>query len=112
MSKVNGMLPFMGIGSEIKTYLDNSFTSLISNDIGRIAAIIAILFSALTIARALLAVLNFIFVYFIRPGKNLRKYGAWAVVTGATDGIGKAYAIELAKNGSFDIFTRTHHPRS
>uniref|UniRef100_A0A8D8XAI5 Hydroxysteroid dehydrogenase-like protein 1 n=1 Tax=Cacopsylla melanoneura TaxID=428564 RepID=A0A8D8XAI5_9HEMI len=28
---------------------------------------------------------------------NLRKYGTWAVVTGSTDGIGKAYAIELAK---------------
>ncbi|KAL1463114.1 hypothetical protein WDU94_014900 [Cyamophila willieti] len=28
---------------------------------------------------------------------NLKKYGNWAVVTGATDGIGKAYAIELAK---------------
>jgi 17beta-estradiol 17-dehydrogenase / very-long-chain 3-oxoacyl-CoA reductase len=23
---------------------------------------------------------------FLRPGKNLRKYGSWAVVTGATGG--------------------------
>lgn len=28
---------------------------------------------------------------------NLKKFGEWAVVTGATDGIGKAYATELAK---------------
>ena len=30
-------------------------------------------------------------------GKNLREYGTWAIVTGGTDGIGKALAMELAK---------------
>jgi len=35
--------------------------------------------------------------YFVRPGKNLkRSFGDWAVVTGATDGIGKAFAEQLA----------------
>lgn len=38
--------------------------------------------------------------HFLRPGKNIVKtYGKWAVVTGATDGIGKAMAFELAKKG-------------
>lgn len=36
---------------------------------------------------------------FIRGGKNLKQYGQWAVVTGATDGIGKAIAAELVKKG-------------
>lgn len=29
--------------------------------------------------------------------EDLRQYGEWAIVTGATDGIGKAYAFELAR---------------
>lgn len=32
-------------------------------------------------------------------GVNLKKFGSWAVVTGCTDGIGKAYAELLAKKG-------------
>jgi len=39
----------------------------------------------------------------LRPATDLRKYGAksggWAVVTGASDGIGKGYCIELARRG-------------
>jgi uncharacterized protein len=31
--------------------------------------------------------------------RRLRKYGAWALVTGASDGIGKAIAGQLAENG-------------
>ena len=30
---------------------------------------------------------------------DIRKFGEWALVTGSTDGIGRAYAIELAKRG-------------
>lgn len=45
---------------------------------------------------------------FLRPAKNLKKYGKWAVVTGATDGIGKAYAFAFAKKGmSVLLISRT-----
>jgi len=40
-----------------------------------------------------------IYKFFFREGKDLKRYGEWAVVTGATDGIGKAYAFELASQG-------------
>ncbi|XP_007941266.1 very-long-chain 3-oxoacyl-CoA reductase-like [Orycteropus afer afer] len=44
-----------------------------------------------------------VYVYLLpsvrRDARWLRAHGAWAVVTGATDGIGKAYAQELAKRG-------------
>ncbi|XP_055917837.1 hydroxysteroid dehydrogenase-like protein 1 [Eupeodes corollae] len=39
---------------------------------------------------------------FLDPENKLdlyKKFGSWAVVTGSTDGIGKAYARELAKKG-------------
>jgi short-subunit dehydrogenase len=32
-------------------------------------------------------------------GERLRRYGAWAIVTGASDGIGRAFAAELAAHG-------------
>jgi len=38
-----------------------------------------------------------IYRHFLRPAKNLQKYGSWAVVTGATDGIGLGLAKEIAK---------------
>ncbi|XP_063901873.1 very-long-chain 3-oxoacyl-CoA reductase-A-like [Zophobas morio] len=40
-----------------------------------------------------------IYVYFLRNPLDLTKFGKWAVVTGSTDGIGAAYATELALRG-------------
>ena len=51
---------------------------------------------------------NSTYKHFLRPAKNLRRLGKYAVVTGATDGIGKAYAFSLAKQGlSVIIISRT-----
>ncbi|KAK7369285.1 hypothetical protein VNO80_11321 [Phaseolus coccineus] len=50
--------------------------------------------------RLLLSLSASIFRTCFRSEKNLiRTYGSWALVTGATDGIGKAFACQLAQRG-------------
>lgn len=46
-----------------------------------------------------LKVVTNLYMFTLNSGINLKKYGSWAVVTGCTDGIGKAYAEKLAKKG-------------
>ncbi|KAM0822305.1 hypothetical protein ACQ4PT_071583 [Festuca glaucescens] len=50
--------------------------------------------------RAALRLALWVYAFFLRPGKPLRRrYGPWAVVTGGTDGIGRAIAFRLAASG-------------
>jgi 17beta-estradiol 17-dehydrogenase / very-long-chain 3-oxoacyl-CoA reductase len=65
------------------------------------AGLFAVAVGALVIAGLLLRLLGFIYAQLLR-GSKLSKYlrkDSWAVVTGATDGIGKAFALQLAKKG-------------
>lgn len=54
----------------------------------------------LVILRVYLWLVGFVWRYFLRPGVSPKRFGPWAAVTGATDGIGKAYCEVLAKNGA------------
>ncbi|KAK4044082.1 hypothetical protein C8A01DRAFT_12425 [Parachaetomium inaequale] len=57
---------------------------------------------ALYVARGALSFLQLFLNCFILSGTNLRKYGkkgTWAVVTGASDGLGKEFASQLAAKG-------------
>lgn len=48
----------------------------------------------------LISIFRWLYVTFLRPPKDLKKnYGSWALVTGSTDGIGKAFAFQLARKG-------------
>lgn len=54
------------------------------------------------VAYKMYELLLFVYENFLRPSctKNLKKeYGNWAIVTGCTSGIGKAYSYELARKG-------------
>jgi len=81
------------------TGADEGVRSIVATDLGLLITLIALGFLAIAVLRAVVGIVSFIFIYFLRPAKNLKFYGSWAVVTGATDGIGKAYAVELAKRG-------------
>ncbi|CEG47231.1 short-chain dehydrogenase reductase acting with nad or nadp as acceptor [Plasmopara halstedii] len=51
----------------------------------------------LVLSRLVLQLLVSFYAFFLRPAKSLKSFGQWGVVTGATDGIGKALAMELAR---------------
>ncbi|GER31329.1 very-long-chain 3-oxoacyl-CoA reductase 1 [Striga asiatica] len=61
--------------------------------------IIPISLGLLSLLKLTLSIFIWVYVNFLRPGKNLKKYGSWALVTGPTDGIGKAFAFQLARKG-------------
>ncbi|XP_030527406.1 very-long-chain 3-oxoacyl-CoA reductase 1-like [Rhodamnia argentea] len=59
----------------------------------------AALLGLISLFKNLLVFIRWLHATFLRQPKNLREYGSWAVVTGPTDGIGKALAFELASKG-------------
>ncbi|KAG0595469.1 hypothetical protein M758_UG168900 [Ceratodon purpureus] len=51
----------------------------------------------LYILRLVYLVVPWFYAYFLRPAKPLSRYGEWALITGSTDGIGRAMTVELAR---------------
>lgn len=56
-------------------------------------------FGFINLSKFLLKFIASIWAIFIRPEKDLKSYGSWAAITGSTDGIGKALALEMAARG-------------
>ncbi|KAJ1983250.1 hypothetical protein H4R33_004817 [Dimargaris cristalligena] len=76
---------------------------ILSNPPLAIAAALALIVGAVSLGKTVLSLLTLIFDIFLNPGLPLSRFGAgqghWAIVTGATDGMGKCFAIELARRG-------------
>ncbi|KAI1005149.1 Very-long-chain 3-oxoacyl-CoA reductase [Podosphaera aphanis] len=66
---------------------------------------------AIFLGTRILSYVRLLLSLFVLSGKNLRKYGpkgTYALVTGASDGLGKEYAIQLAQKGfSLLLVSRT-----
>uniref|UniRef100_A0A0R3S5A9 Estradiol 17-beta-dehydrogenase 12 n=1 Tax=Elaeophora elaphi TaxID=1147741 RepID=A0A0R3S5A9_9BILA len=72
--------------------------------------IIGWMYIIFTIYRLMLTVYNLVYPFFLAEPCDLHKLAGakWAVITGATDGIGKGYAFELARKGfSILLVSRT-----
>ncbi|KAL1756237.1 hypothetical protein FB107DRAFT_261311 [Schizophyllum commune] len=78
-----------------------------------VVAIALVALGSLSLLKVAWKTTCFLLQTFVLPGKSLKKFGAkqgaWAVVTGATDGIGKEFALQLAKAG-FNIFLVSRTP--
>lgn len=71
-------------------------------------------FSIFAVAsRAVFYVLKLLYLhyiaYYIGLTSDLKSFGGWCVITGSTDGIGKAYAFALAKKG-IDLILISRNP--
>ncbi|XP_010531438.1 PREDICTED: very-long-chain 3-oxoacyl-CoA reductase 1-like [Tarenaya hassleriana] len=74
-----------------------AFTETLKSQPIWVIALFAI--GSISVSKFIFSILRWVYIYFVRPAKNLRKYGSWAIVTGPTDGIGKAFAFQLAHKG-------------
>lgn len=82
------------VATLLLTSVSSMYAYAISKDLTHA---IGVFFCAYYLTKFAFFVLKSICVFKLLPNQNLsKKYGKWAVVTGCTDGIGKAYAIELS----------------
>ena len=92
--------------------IDQLLLSIASNKLAYYALLFSLLFGVFKLTTFTLRFASLIVDLFILPAVDFSKYGAnrgnWAVVTGASDGIGKEYALQLAKRGlSIVLVSRT-----
>lgn len=95
------------LSSLVDTVVDHSFGYLTEKKLQVFGAVVITFF----VVNALIEFITYLHTHFIRGGKDLkRRYGEWAVVTGASDGIGFAMAKEFVRKGmSVVLISRTQN---
>ncbi|KAL9241150.1 hypothetical protein vseg_015292 [Gypsophila vaccaria] len=78
--------------------MSSSSTTLLSDHMDKIIVAIYIL-GIIKVGQKTVRLTKWLWSTFLRRPKTLTNYGSWALVTGPTDGIGKALAMELAAAG-------------
>lgn len=68
---------------------------------GSALASIGLFLLALCIFKFVHTCAMFVYTQFVRGGANPRKFGEWAVVTGANSGIGESMARQFAKKSAW-----------
>ncbi|KAL6193216.1 hypothetical protein ACLB2K_034300 [Fragaria x ananassa] len=69
----------------------------------------AICIGFISVCKAFINFVRWVWIMFLRPSKNLKDYGSWAIVTGSAQGIGKVLAFELASKGlNLFLIDRNH----
>ena len=79
--------------------IQEALHSLQTRKVGTAVMVLALLLLLYKVIKHTRCVLNLVWIPFLRPAPDLHRYGAWVVITGTTDGIGRAYCHELAKKG-------------
>ncbi|ODQ65435.1 3-ketoacyl-CoA reductase [Nadsonia fulvescens var. elongata DSM 6958] len=85
------------------TFADKTLNQIQGSSWLSIVTILFIIIGAFKVSLFLFSYIYMIIQLFVLPPVDFKKYGAkkgaWALITGASDGIGKEYAIQLAKKG-------------
>lgn len=80
-------------------------------DLGQAIVLFVTSLGLISCLKTLTKLLSWTRITFLRPKKSLtRSYGAWAVITGPTDGIGKALAIEMAVSEGLNLVLVARNP--
>ena len=81
-----------------------AMTKIQHRPLGSSLALVALGAATPAALRCLFSLVSFTWRRFLRPSKKLTGYGQWAVVSGATDGIGREYCERFAEQGMRPTF--------
>lgn len=71
--------------------------------------VVAITIGLVSVCKSFFNCVRWVWVMFLRPQKNLKEYGSWAIITGSAQGVGKALAFQMAIKGLNIVLVDKNH---